>query len=282
MTLAAPSAHAHPGTIGSSAPAGYTDDGPAASATSEQLGAQGRSTLWTTILRTCAEIDQAVVSQVMGSGATTAGRTQGGSQTGRMVGAMPSNQSSAGSGASDDELDEAEVARLGELHTQVRAYLARLREDIAFESECDRIVLLLVLYVDERIMRRLSDAQRLYWPPLQREWLGASYGGDEFYRILDHLLDDARTASVLFEVFYFCLSNGFVGRYAGREDVIQGYLGRLRERIPTPEPSPESREQSSYDEATTSSFHPARYYAAAALSVIAMVVLATALSGCTP
>ncbi|WP_428261499.1 DotU family type IV/VI secretion system protein [Haliangium sp.] len=176
------------------------------------------------------------------------------------------------------QLDEAAGASLAALHDRVRQVVGELRDALHAEPERDRVTLLLVLYLDERIMHRLSDAHRLRWPPLQREWLGTSRGGDEFYRILDRLLEDPRTASILFETFYYCLANGFVGRYAGHPDIIAGYGERLRERIAVPELSPDPASPVRPGRLPPP-FRPGWYYLGTALAMLALAVLATVLTG---
>ncbi len=292
MAYAAPSAHAHPGTP-------RDDEGGTLAATevaSEPRTGHPRSNFWVAILCTCAEIDRAVARLGQAGGGSAAGASAGGA--GGDAGADAGAWYVSGGGASTtdigvgaggaagdatgtaESLGEADSAALSELHVTVRGHLSRLREQLAYEPSCDHIILLLVLYIDERIMHRLSDAQRLRWPPLQREWLGASYGGDEFYRILDRALESAQTSSTIFEIFYYCLANGFVGRYAGRSDIIDTYLARLRERVRLPEREQRASEPTATPSGEDSTFRPLWYYLGTAVTVLAMAVLATALSGC--
>lgn len=130
----------------------------------------------------------------------------------------------------------AETSGMGEhslfaLAEDVRARLARLREALANEPACDQVLLVLVLYLDERIMQALPADLRLGWPMLQHEWLGTTNGGDEFYRILEGVLAMPAPPRSLLEIFYFCLNSGFVGRYAGQPSMIDAWKDRLRAAI---------------------------------------------------
>jgi type IV/VI secretion system ImpK/VasF family protein len=117
------------------------------------------------------------------------------------------------------------------LADEVRARVLRLREELAGEPARDQILLVLVLYLDERIMQMLSQDLCLSWPMLQREWLGTTHGGDELYRILGHVLAMPEPPPALLEVFYFCLNSGFMGRHAGQPAVIEAWKDRLRMAI---------------------------------------------------
>jgi type IV/VI secretion system ImpK/VasF family protein len=120
---------------------------------------------------------------------------------------------------------------------EVRARILRLREELASEPARDHIVLVLVLYLDERVMQMLSEDLCLSWPMLQREWLGSTHGGDELYRILEHVLGMAEPPLALLEVFYFCLNSGFVGRHAGQPALIEAWKDRLRMAIAARDPA---------------------------------------------
>ncbi len=123
---------------------------------------------------------------------------------------------------------------LAEARDQARTRLADLRSELAEVLSREQVMLLLVIAIDERVMNNLPESLRFCWVPLQREWLGSTDGGDAFYRMVQSLLEDGSTPVVVFEVAYFCLINGFVGRYAGDPDAIAAFAERLRQRIPVP------------------------------------------------
>jgi type IV/VI secretion system ImpK/VasF family protein len=166
---------------------------------------------------------------------------------------------------------------------EVRARILRLREELASEPSRDHIVLVLVLYLDERIMQMLAEDLCLSWPMLQREWLGSTHGGDELYRILEHVLAMAEPPLALLEVFYFCLNSGFVGRYAGQPTLIEAWKDRLRMAIAARDQATqaaagnpdEPSEQAYLSEAPRS---PAWMYLGALCLVIVLAVLLVVLS----
>jgi type IV/VI secretion system ImpK/VasF family protein len=177
-----------------------------------------RGTSWQSILSTCDDVD-AMVTRTRALAMPVSGPHAGppvlsvvGSAA---VAAMPAPRSHA-------------VLVLAE---EVRARILRLREELAGEPARDHIVLVLVLFLDERIMQMLPEDLCLSWPMLQREWLGSTHGGDELYRILEHVLAMAEPPPALLEVFYFCLNSGFMGRHAGQPALIEAWKDRLRMTI---------------------------------------------------
>lgn len=177
-----------------------------------------RGTSWQSILSTCDDVD-AMVTRTSALAMPVSGPYAGppvlsvvGSAA---VAAMPAPRSHA-------------VLVLAE---EVRARILRLREELAGEPARDHIVLVLVLFLDERVMQMLPEDLCLSWPMLQREWLGSTHGGDELYRILEHVLAMAEPPLALLEVFYFCLNSGFMGRHAGQPALIEAWKDRLRMAI---------------------------------------------------
>lgn len=212
---------------------------------SERAGEASPSALWHAVLGAVRDVDRAV-ARMGGAGASTG----------------------AGSEA------------LAALHGQVRDRLDRLRVELRAHADGDRMMLVLILFEDERIMRGLPDDLRLSWPLLQVAWIGSSRGGEEFYRILELLLEDQRTSGLLLEIFYFCLSHGFAGRFAGNAEAIEGYRGRLRARIPVPEGADAGRPHQEASGAPGRQMHPAWYYLGTAAAMAGLLVLMTALSNC--
>lgn len=237
----------------------------AMSAASAETTVSGRAELWEAVLEAIGDVDGLLSAGVL---ARLAGHG------GARLAADPGAGLDSGSGTVLGD-------GLGALHADVRDRLDRLRAVLRAQPDGDRMMLALILFVDERIMRQLADDVRLSWPLLQVEWLGSSRGGEEFYRILDRLLEDQRTAGLLLEIFYFCLSNGFVGRYAGNPAAIEDYRRRLRARIGVPEAvSAPEREPATPEMPLPWQAHPAWYYLGTAVVMVGLVVLMTALSNC--
>ena len=72
---------------------------------------------------------------------------------------------------------------------------------------------------------------------LQSERYGINDGGDVFTAFADDRFANAETPPLVFEVLYFCLSDGFIGRYANDAAKIAGYKSKLAARIPMPRTS---------------------------------------------
>lgn len=167
------------------------------------------------------------------------------------------------------------------LREETRAYLDGLRDQMSNVPEIERLMLALILYFDERIMGQLPDTSRHRWEPLQIDWIGSSHGGIEFYRILDRLAQDAQTPAILFEVFYYCLNNGFVGRYGGNQDGVEAYKRYLRSRIAPPTPDVASaRDTPARPGPLPVQRHPAWYYLGTAIIIIVITLSMTALTNC--
>lgn len=166
---------------------------------------------------------------------------------------------------------------------EVRARVLRLREELAGEPARDHIVLVLVLYLDERVMQMLAEDLCLSWPMLQREWLGSTHGGDELYRILEHVLAMADPPLALLEVFYFCLNSGFMGRHAGQPASIEAWKDRLRMAIAARDPAAQAG-AGNFDESSGQAYltraprSPAWMYLGALCLVAALAALLVVLS----
>lgn len=173
-----------------------------------------------------------------------------------------------------------EADPLARLQRDARARLSLLREELQAYAQGDQAMLLLVIYMDEHIMHRLPEPYRLSWTPLQLDWLDSARGGEEFYRIVDHLLQNEQGSSILLEVGYFCLAWGFVGRYAGNLQIIEDYQSALKSRIAVPA----VKSAASRSDPNTSlgpvpeHAHPAWYYALTVLAVILVMLVLTLLS----
>lgn len=179
-----------------------------------------------------------------------------------------------------ERLSTAAHMALVDLHEDMRERLQLLRTELAGHAEHELMMLILVFYFDERVMRQLPDSARLRWVPLQSEWIGSSHGGTEFYRILDKLLQDETTASIVFELFYYCLRNGFVGRYANNPDAIETYKKYLASRIEVPVVATEPAESYTTHNPLPRTWHPVWYYVLTFVGVILIIALMTLATNC--
>lgn len=95
----------------------------------------------------------------------------------------------------------------------------------------------IVIYTDELVhyaTRGIADK----WESLQSELYDIDNGGELFYTVVDTLLRKDDTHPLIFELFYFCLKDGFVGMYEGNAGKLQEYQDRLSARIPIERPAP--------------------------------------------
>lgn len=123
---------------------------------------------------------------------------------------------------------------LMQLRSKVRDQLVDLRLAITQQySERDAYYVLfpLIAHCDEIIKKiEFGDSQQ-EWPPLQQEFYQVDDAGDLFYEILDNILSKPEILGLVYEVYYFCLNDGFCGRYSGNSGMASSYLEKLRKHI---------------------------------------------------
>ncbi|HNN95307.1 MAG TPA: DotU family type IV/VI secretion system protein [Pseudomonadota bacterium] len=123
---------------------------------------------------------------------------------------------------------------LSRLQTELRSKLEVLRENLnreLTENETYLVMFPLVLLCDEMVMIRLAKEQQTSWSLLQSELFQINYGGDVFYDFVDERLDKQDTPPMVFEVLYFCLAAGFVGKFGESSGKVQRYRTLLSEQI---------------------------------------------------
>lgn len=157
------------------------------------------------------------------------------------------------------------------LRAELRKRLVQLRLKLAenlTEREAYYALFPVVIYVDELVQSVFEGKARLY-RPLQQELFEIDNGGEAFYSVADTLLRKAETLPLIFEVFYFCLSDGFRGMYVQEPARIEEYQARLAQRIPVERPA--ATANTDLEEVPLVTF-PKRYYLAAAGAVLAVFV----------
>lgn len=123
---------------------------------------------------------------------------------------------------------------LSKLNTELRTKLDGLRDNLnreLTENETYLVMFPLVLLCDEMVMTRLRKEQQTSWPLLQSELFQINYGGDVFYDFVDERLEKPDTPSIVFEVLYFCLAAGFVGKFGESGGKVQRYRTLLSEQL---------------------------------------------------
>lgn len=127
--------------------------------------------------------------------------------------------------------DGADVVRMRD---GMRKLLDALRKELSRalrEHEVYSVLIPIVIYCDELANAVTRGAPR-QWEPLQSEKFNIENGGELFYWSVEERLRQQETPPLVFEVFYFCLNDGFVGMHQGDPRKIDEYKDRLRKRIP--------------------------------------------------
>lgn len=175
---------------------------------------------------------------------------------------------------------EIEQASLEPLQRGARASIEglweqlRTHEQLANQDAFTRVRDALVIHFDERILELLPRDLRPSWTLLQTAYTGSRVGGDDFYRFVDSALGDRSVPSLVFEVYYFCLSHEFEGRYANDHAAIREYERNVETRIEVETPEVPRAEEPT--RVTLREPWPTRrYYILAALIVLAYTLLLT-------
>jgi type VI secretion system protein ImpK len=158
-------------------------------------------------------------------------------------------------------LSYVDTASLNQLRNELRNRLDGLRDTLTkelTESETYLVMFPLVLLCDEMVMSRIPKQQHTDWRLLQHELFQITYGGDVFYDFVDERLAKPDTPPMVFEVLYFCLSAGFVGKFGLDGGKVQRYKALLTERIPgAMSPGPRKRRRREREEAAPPTAPPA-------------------------
>ncbi|XXY47171.1 DotU family type IV/VI secretion system protein [Sorangium sp. So ce269] len=120
------------------------------------------------------------------------------------------------------------------LRARVRQRLVWLKGQLSStlpEHEVHYVLFPIVVHFDE-LVRLVSRGATTRWEPLQSELYDVDNGGELFYTRLEERLRQEETPPVVFEVFYFCLNDGFQGMHQGDARKIAEYKARIELRIP--------------------------------------------------
>jgi type IV/VI secretion system ImpK/VasF family protein len=126
------------------------------------------------------------------------------------------------------------AADLVALRAHLRDRLVELRAtfaEVLTDHDVYYALFPVVVHVDE-LVRISTRGESSRWEPLQGELYEIDNGGELFFKIADDKLRQQETHPFVFEVFYFCLADGFAGMYQGDRKHLDEYAARLAERIP--------------------------------------------------
>jgi type IV/VI secretion system ImpK/VasF family protein len=157
---------------------------------------------------------------------------------------------------------------LVDLRERLRKRLVWLRSRLAealSEHEVYAALFPLVAYSDE-LVQSVTHGGATLWEPLQSELYEIDNAGEVFYSMLDERLRQDETLPLIFEIFYFCLNDGFAGIYSHDPKKIEEYKARLATRIPQKPTGELERPEARVIELVG---FPWKYYAIAAAVVVA-------------
>lgn len=124
---------------------------------------------------------------------------------------------------------------LERMRCELKVQLDSLKDSLTREmgeSEVYLVMFPLVLLCDEMVMSHLGKPQQTLWPLLQADLFQINYGGDVFYDFVDERFAKPDTPAVVYEVLYYCLASGFVGKFGSDSSKVLRYKTLLTERIP--------------------------------------------------
>ncbi len=158
-----------------------------------------------------------------------------------------------------------------DLRARLRKRLAWLKSklgEVLTEHEVYYTLFPVVVYCDEMVAS-IAPGQTLRWEPLQGELYDIQNGGEMFYQILEERLRKEETPPIVFEVFFYCLSDGFVGMYEGDPRKVEEYKARLAARIPLRETDEATIDRRDKGKPVELAAMPWKYYAVGVAAVLA-------------
>ena len=163
-----------------------------------------------------------------------------------------------------------EGPNLVELRSRIRERLLWLKGELAAvltEHELHYVLLPIIIYIDE-LVTSITRGEASKWEPLQSELYDIENGGELFYALMEDHLRKSDTHPFVFQVFYFCLSDGFVGAAERDPRKIEQAKAVLAARIPLAPTTAGWPEQAKEQPIELVKF-PWRYYAWAAAAMFA-------------
>lgn len=155
------------------------------------------------------------------------------------------------------------------LRASIRERLQWLKGELALvltEHELHYVLLPLVIYIDE-LVTSTTRGEASRWEPLQSELYDVANGGELFYSLIEDHLRKSDTHPFVFQIFYFCLSDGFVGMAERDPRKIDQAKALLAARIPLAPPA--KGPEQVRDQPIELVKFPLRYYAWAAAAMFA-------------
>lgn len=128
------------------------------------------------------------------------------------------------------------LANLEETRLEIKAILKDMHEFL-IERTSDRnayfVVFAMVALVDENMLQHAQRHGLEAWSPLQVELFEITDAGTLFYQYIDYFRGRNDIPVVVFEIFYFCLKDGFKGSRISEPEIRDAYQDELKVHIPS-------------------------------------------------
>lgn len=128
------------------------------------------------------------------------------------------------------------LANLEETRLEIKAILKDMHEFL-IERTSDRnayfVVFAMVALVDENMLQHAQRHALASWSPLQVELFEITDAGTLFYQYIDYFRGRNDIPVVVFEIFYFCLKDGFKGSRISEPEIRDAYQDELKVHIPS-------------------------------------------------
>lgn len=116
--------------------------------------------------------------------------------------------------------------------------LRRIHESsslILSESDAYQVLFALTVHCDEIAHKYFVNAHASSWLSLQHQLYKTTNGGDMFFDYLDSFRGRNDINTLVYEVYFFCLTDGFSGKYMDNLTQLSSYTEDARCRISIPE-----------------------------------------------
>lgn len=94
------------------------------------------------------------------------------------------------------------------------------------------VLFALVAHTDEKMLQITQLHPTHQWSSLQQELFNTTDAGTLFYDYIDYFRGRNDIPLIIYEVFYFCLKDGFKGSKVLEPDVCAAYTSELKAHIP--------------------------------------------------
>lgn len=137
--------------------------------------------------------------------------------------------------------------------------------------EAFEILFPITIHCDE-LFRTAAGRSAHRWEPLQSELFDIEDGGEQFFARLRGLLEADDVHPFVYEVYYFCLSDNFQGRWRGHDARLGEFRRLLKERIGPRRPPPTVKREMKQLPVQAVRF-PWEYYVLAAATIVGVYVV---------